>query len=48
MVDGWVIVAVLFAAVLHASWNALVKSGGDVSQHTPLGLEVEVESGDVR
>ena len=27
--DYWLIIAVLFAALLHASWNALVKIGGD-------------------
>jgi len=27
--DGFLIAAVLFAALLHASWNALVKIGGD-------------------
>jgi phosphonate utilization associated putative membrane protein len=28
-VDSFIVVAVLFGALLHASWNALVKSGGD-------------------
>jgi drug/metabolite transporter (DMT)-like permease len=35
-VPGLVVVAVLFAALMHASWNALLKSGGDTFLKTAL------------
>lgn len=34
--DIFLVLALLFAALLHASWNALIKSGGDKSLDTAL------------
>src|SRR5512146_1723866 len=37
MVLGWpIVLVVLFGALLHASWNALIKGGGDKTLDTAL------------
>ena len=40
--DIFLVLALLFAALLHASWNALIKSGGDKSLDTALILGLGV------
>lgn len=35
-VSAWLVVALLFAALLHAGWNALIKSGSDKALDTAL------------